>query len=61
MEIDIDDVSWKDDIVTHTPDIVDGELRLSDRPGWGTDLNDDAIRQHPAVATGREEFERGMG
>ena len=61
MEIDIDDIPWKDDIVTHTPDIVDGELRLSDRVGWGTDLNDDAIHQHSAVASGREQFERGMG
>ena len=61
MEIDIDDVPWKDDIVTHAPEIVDGELKLSDRIGWGTDLNDDVIRQHPIAASSREEFERGMG
>jgi len=61
MEIDIDDVPWKDDIVTHAPEIVAGELKLSDRIGWGTDLNDDVIHQHPIAASSREEFERGMG
>jgi L-alanine-DL-glutamate epimerase-like enolase superfamily enzyme len=54
-------VPWKDEIVTHTPNIVDGELKLSERIGWGTDLNDDAIHQHPATPSGRENFERGMG
>ncbi|MEM7020408.1 MAG: mandelate racemase/muconate lactonizing enzyme family protein [Pseudomonadota bacterium] len=47
MEIDIDDVAWKDDLVTHPPVIENGELVLSDRPGWGTDLNEDVIKQHP--------------
>ena len=47
MEIDIDDVPWKDDLVTHPPEIVDGHLILPDRPGWGTDLNEEAIRAHP--------------
>ena len=47
MEIDIDDVPWKDDLVTHPPEIVDGHLILSDRPGWGTDLNEEAVRAHP--------------
>ncbi|MCZ6628044.1 MAG: mandelate racemase/muconate lactonizing enzyme family protein, partial [SAR324 cluster bacterium] len=47
MEIDIDDVPWKDDLVTHPPDIVDGHLIVSDRPGWGADVNEEAIRAHP--------------
>lgn len=47
MEIDIDDVSWKDDLVTHPPEIVNGHLELSDRPGWGTDVNEDAVAAHP--------------
>ena len=61
MEIDIDDVPWKDEIVTHAPEIIAGELKLSDRVGWGTDLNDDVIHQHPIAASSREEVERGMG
>ena len=47
MEIDIDDVPWKDDLVTHPPQIVDGHLILPDRPGWGTDPNEDVIKAHP--------------
>ena len=47
MEIDIDDVPWRDDLVTEVPHIKDGSLILSDRPGWGTDLNEEAIAAHP--------------
>lgn len=47
MEIDIDDVPWKDDLVTHPPEIRDGKLYLSDRPGWGTDINEAAVAAHP--------------
>jgi galactonate dehydratase len=47
MEIDIDDVPWKDELVTHPPEIVDGHLILPNRPGWGTDINEDVVRAHP--------------
>ncbi|MCY4222552.1 MAG: mandelate racemase/muconate lactonizing enzyme family protein [Thiotrichales bacterium] len=47
MEIDIDDVPWKDDLVTVVPEIEDGRLLLPPGPGWGTDLNEEAIRAHP--------------
>lgn len=47
MEIDIDDVAWKDDLVTHPPLIRDGELVVPDRPGWGADINEEAVRAHP--------------
>ncbi|MDC0068842.1 hypothetical protein OAL10_08640 [Gammaproteobacteria bacterium] len=47
MEIEVDDVAWKDDPVTHLPEIKNGECVVSDRPGWGTDVNEDAVRAHP--------------
>ena len=47
MEIDIDDVPWRDDLVTEVPYIKGGSLILTDRPGWGTDLNEEAIAAHP--------------
>ena len=47
MEIDIDDVAWKDDIVTHPPEIENGELVIPDRPGWGTEPNEEVIAEHP--------------
>ena len=46
MEIEIDDVPWKDDLVTHVPMIENGKLVLSDRPGWGTEVNEEAVRAH---------------
>ena len=49
MEIDIDDVPWKDDLVTCVPEIENGRLRVPDAPGWGTDLNEEAIRAHPPL------------
>ena len=45
-EIDIDDVPWKDDLVTHPIEIVDGEALIPDRPGWGADLNEEVALEH---------------
>jgi len=47
MEIDIDDVPWKDDLVTHPPVIENGELIVPTRPGWGADINEEAVKAHP--------------
>jgi galactonate dehydratase len=47
MEIDPDTVPWYDDLVTVKPDIQDGHLRLPSGPGWGTDVNEAAVRAHP--------------
>ncbi|MEM9140977.1 MAG: mandelate racemase/muconate lactonizing enzyme family protein, partial [Pseudomonadota bacterium] len=46
MEIDIDDVPWKDDVVT-APKIEAGHLVMSNAPGWGVEVNEEAIRAHP--------------
>jgi L-alanine-DL-glutamate epimerase-like enolase superfamily enzyme len=47
MEIDPDTVPWYDDLVTERPHIRDGHLILSSRPGWGTEVNEEAVRAHP--------------
>lgn len=47
MEIDIDDVPWKDDLVTEPPRIENGEFILPTGPGWGADIDEDAVRRHP--------------
>lgn len=44
MEIDIDSVAWRDEFYTVLPTIEDGALVLSDAPGWGTDVNEEAVR-----------------
>jgi L-alanine-DL-glutamate epimerase-like enolase superfamily enzyme len=46
MEIDIDDVPWKDDLTTHVPEITDGYMKIPTRPGWGTELNEEAVKAH---------------
>jgi L-alanine-DL-glutamate epimerase-like enolase superfamily enzyme len=46
MEIDIDDVPWKDELVDHPPVIERGELVIPTRPGWGADLNEAVARRH---------------
>lgn len=47
METDVDDVSWKDDLITEPLEIKDGHLILPDKPGWGTDLNEKEVAKHP--------------
>lgn len=47
MEIDVDDVPWKNDLVTKKPEIVEGQMMIPSEPGWGTDLNEEVAREHP--------------
>lgn len=47
MEIDPDTVPWYDDLVTTNPRIEDGHLLLPTGPGWGTGVNEEAVRAHP--------------
>ena len=46
LEVDVDGVPWRDELVT-PPVIENGELVLSDAPGWGCVVNEEAIRAHP--------------
>jgi L-alanine-DL-glutamate epimerase-like enolase superfamily enzyme len=48
MEIEVDDVPWKDDLVTVAPRIERGEFVLPSSPGWGADVNEEAVRAHPS-------------
>jgi L-alanine-DL-glutamate epimerase-like enolase superfamily enzyme len=50
MEIDIDQVPWRDELFTHVPEIQDGHLILPDTPGWGTDPIESALAAHPPQA-----------
>jgi galactonate dehydratase len=47
MEYDPDIVPWQDDLVTVKPEIRDGHLHLPAGPGWGTEVNEEAVRAHP--------------
>ena len=46
LEYDVDDVPWRDALVTALPEISAGELRVPDGPGWGVELNEDVLREH---------------
>ena len=47
MEIDHDFVPWHDEFFTVQPRIEDGYLVLPTGPGWGTEINEEAVRAHP--------------
>jgi galactonate dehydratase len=45
MEIDVDGMPWRDDLTT-PPVFEDGCLVLPEGPGWGVEVNEEAIRAH---------------
>jgi galactonate dehydratase len=47
MEIDVDDVPWRDQLVTLPPVVHDGQLRVPTAPGWGAEIDEDVVRAHP--------------
>ena len=47
LEFDQDDVPWRDAVLTHPLDVREGHLYLSDRPGFGADLDESEIACHP--------------
>lgn len=47
LEVDIDDVPWKDELVTNLPEIKEGYMNLPSSSGWGTELKEEVIRAHP--------------
>ena len=48
MEFVVDEASWTRDFLTQPLVIEDGELLLPDGPGWGSDINEEAVRARPA-------------
>ena len=47
VEYDADDVPWKADFLANPPVIENGEMIVPQAPGWGTDINEAAVRAHP--------------
>jgi L-alanine-DL-glutamate epimerase-like enolase superfamily enzyme len=46
MEIDVDDVPWKDELVTNPPEIKRGYMTIPKGPGLGTAVNEEVARAH---------------
>ena len=49
MEVDIDRIAWDHELFTHLPQYEDGHLVIPDRPGWGTEPIEEALRAHPPI------------
>ena len=45
-ETDVDDVPWKDDLVTQIPEVENGRQKIPTDPGWGTEINEEAVKAH---------------
>ena len=46
FELDVDDIPWRDDLLTAAPTIKNGHLTVPDGPGWGADLNEEVVLAH---------------
>ncbi|MCE2436106.1 MAG: mandelate racemase/muconate lactonizing enzyme family protein [Candidatus Latescibacteria bacterium] len=47
MEIDVDDVPWREDMVTNVPAIENGYLTIPTGVGWGTEMVEEVLNAHP--------------
>ncbi len=47
MEIDVDDVPWREDMVTNVPHIENGYLTIPSGPGWGIEMVEEVLKAHP--------------
>ncbi len=47
VEYDVDDVPWKQDFLTKPPVIENGEMLIPQGPGWGTEVDEKAVRARP--------------
>jgi galactonate dehydratase len=47
LEVDVDDVPWREELTTAVPEIADGALTIPTAPGWGADVNEEVLREHP--------------
>ena len=50
MEIDIDQVPWRDALFTYVPQFEDGHIVIPDTPGWGCEPDEAALAAHPPKA-----------
>ncbi|MDA1257599.1 MAG: mandelate racemase/muconate lactonizing enzyme family protein [Chloroflexi bacterium] len=46
MESDVDAAPWRDELTTVLPDIKDGYMAIPQTPGWGSDLDEAALKQY---------------
>ena len=62
LEVDVDDVPWREELTTAVPEIRDGELVVPSGPGWGCDVVEDVLARSSGarkLRTGGATSERG--
>jgi len=47
LEVDVDDVPWREELTTAVPEISKGKLKIPAGSGWGADVNEDVLAEHP--------------
>jgi galactonate dehydratase len=47
MEIEGDDVPWKYQLLTGSPELRDGRFVIPSAPGWGVEIDMNALNAHP--------------
>jgi L-alanine-DL-glutamate epimerase-like enolase superfamily enzyme len=47
LEVDVDDVPWREELTTGVPQIEQGKLVIPTAAGWGVEVNEDVLRAHP--------------
>ena len=47
MEFMDPDVPWHDEVITEPLQVRDGCLIVNDKPGWGVDIDEDALARYP--------------
>jgi L-alanine-DL-glutamate epimerase-like enolase superfamily enzyme len=47
METDIDRLTWDHELFTYVPEFDGDHLIVPDRPGWGTEPDEEAMRAYP--------------
>lgn len=50
MELRPDEAPWSRAFVSAPARVVDGELHIPAGPGWGAEVNEEALRSHPPRA-----------
>lgn len=53
MEFVVDEAPWTRDFLCHPLVIENGMLVLPSRPGWGSDIDEDAVRSRPPKISGQ--------
>jgi L-alanine-DL-glutamate epimerase-like enolase superfamily enzyme len=47
LEVDVDDVAWREEVTSAVPKIREGTLTIASAPGWGADVNEEVLAEHP--------------